>query len=807
MNTVRSEILTLGLISALSAFAGRSEIPFTNDTLLDSSRVHDLDEVLVVSQPKEIFHLRQQPISSSMYSGSRMQALNVHDLRELSDYVPSFIMPNYGARLTSSIYIRGIGSRINNPAVGIYLDGMPIMSKAAFNFHTYQVERVDVLRGPQGTLYGQNTEGGLVRIYSRNPMDYKGTYLNLRWGTHFYRNIEISHYVKFSNKFGLSAAGFYNGQNGFLRNITTGNRADLCNEAGGKLRFVWRPTNKWDINLLTDYQYVRQNNFPYGLMDRVSGMVAAPSTTFQSNYRRNILNTALNLTFHGNYFDFNSTTSYQYMKDYMLMDQDYLPKDYMKLEQRQFQNAFIQEFALKSNRKGLWYWTTGAFFSAQWLRTSGPVIFGNAMTQPIGNAIQSAMYDAMVTTIANRMVKQGMSQDAAITAAKQAIERAGGISLNVAIASPGLYHTPQYNLGLFHESNFDITSRLRAMLGLRYDYSKVGVNYEASAYMAMNANVMGREASTVLSSFLRHETHNNYKQLLPKFGLSYRVDKDGSNIYATISKGYRAGGFNIQMFSDVLQTELNKQGNNIRQSYEIPHTEQDYENINKTISYKPETVWNYEAGTHLNLFRNQLHFDLSAYYMSINNQQISVMAGNYGFGRRMVNAGKSKSCGIEATLWGSSLSNRLTWFLSYGYTHAVFKEYSDTLVIGGNKTLANYKNKKIPYVPQHTFGVAADYRIDINHPMLKAITVGVNVNGAGKIYWNEQNTLYQRFYSIIGTHVDSDFGHIKLSFWGRNLANSRYNTFAVNSAATRESLTFAQRGAPIQFGADLRLHF
>ena len=130
----------------------------------DTSRVYDLDEVIVVSQPKESLRLRQQALSSSMFSQDEMKQLGIRDLRELSNYTPSFVMPEYGSRFTSSMYIRGIGARINNPSVGMYIDGMPIVSKSAFNVHTYQLDRVDVLRGPQGTLYGQNTEGGLVRM-------------------------------------------------------------------------------------------------------------------------------------------------------------------------------------------------------------------------------------------------------------------------------------------------------------------------------------------------------------------------------------------------------------------------------------------------------------------------------------------------------------------------------------------------------------------------------------------------------------------------------------------------------------------
>jgi outer membrane cobalamin receptor len=160
----------------------------------DTSKVYDLDEIVVVSQPKDGRLLRHQALSSTVLTQNEMQMLGVKDLSRLSEYVPSFSMPQYGSRLTSSMYIRGIGSRINNPAVGIYYDNIPLMSKSAFNHHFYQVDRIDVLRGPQGTLYGMNTEGGLVHIYSKNPMAYQGTDISMGIGTGLATHAEIAHF-------------------------------------------------------------------------------------------------------------------------------------------------------------------------------------------------------------------------------------------------------------------------------------------------------------------------------------------------------------------------------------------------------------------------------------------------------------------------------------------------------------------------------------------------------------------------------------------------------------------------------------
>ena len=782
-------------------------LPISAESALsDSSKVFDIDEVVVVSQPKEVLRLRQQALSSTSLSSPLMKKLGVSDLRDLSQFVPNFVMPNYGSRLSSSVYVRGIGSRVNSPAIGLYLDGIPVMSKSAFNLHNYQMSRVDVLRGPQGTLYGQNTEGGLVKMYSRNPFNYQGSDIRLSYGSKYFRNVEAAHYQKFNEHIALSLAGFYEGQNGFFRNTHTGDRSDQYNEAGGKMLLKTRFDSGWKMDVLANFQYVDQNGFPYGKLDLKTGKADLPASTFPGTYRRNNLITGLKFGYTGNGYDFTSVSSYQYIKDRMLMDQDYLSADYMHILQEQLQNSFTQELSLKSNQAvgGFWHWTVGGFFSKQWLKTNGPVFFDDAMTAPIGNAIQKQMYTAIHASMVKKMMAQGMPEIAANAAAKAAIEKAGGISMTVRMGAPGLYHTPQANLGFYHESNFDITSHLVATLGLRYDYMHTGIHYESSAYMAMTANMMGKKATYTLRSALDEKTNDDYSQFLPKFGLTYRLDNQQSNIYATISKGYRAGGYNIQMFSDILQTELNANRQQaLRGDYEVPHTAEDYKKVNQTISYKPEVSWNYEVGSHLNLFNHAIHLDFSAFYMKVKNQQLSVMAGNYGFGRMMVNAGKSHSCGIEAALRGQLANGNIDWMLNYGYTHAVFDEYTD----GEGEKAVSYKDKKVPYVPMHTLSAMADYRIAFNSNLLRNMVFGMNVNMQGKTNWDNGNTYSQDIYAVLGGHIAFDFDIMQLNVWGKNLTDTNYNTFAVDNAATGKREYFAQRGNPFQCGVDLSFRF
>ena len=765
------------------------------EALSDSSKVVDLDEVVVVSQPKEQVRLRLQPVSSNVFGSEQLKQLNVHDLSQLSQYVPSFVMPAYGSRLTSSMYVRGIGSRINNPAVGVYYDNIPLMSKSAFNNHFYMLDRVDILRGPQGTLYGQNTEGGLVRIYSKNPMNYQGTDIRLGIGTGLYSNVEVAHFHRPSENFAFSVAGFYSGLKGFINNQNFDKKNDLSNEAGGKVRLIWQPNTNLKFDWTADYQYVNQNGFGYGEFQpfELSSVKPYtlepddPATTIMNGYKRNMFTTGLNISYNTDKLLFTSTTSYQYLRDLMNMDQDYMTGDYLLLSQRQKMNALTQEFVLRSHDKSRWQHATGLFGSYQWLSTDAPVNFGDGITGPIGNAISTAMKNSMLQAMIGRFMGQGMTAVQAQAAAQAAVDKMG-VTMSAEMAVPETFKTPQMSLGLYHESNFLIGDHLKATIGLRLAHDWVKIEYDALAYMNMTGGTANATATYHLTSHVQDSRSKSFTQLLPKFGLTYTLDENIGNIYALVSKGYRAGGYNIQMFSDILQTDLNaNQQNAMRGDYDVEHSTADYDAIEETISYKPEESWNFELGTHLNLFGGSTHFDLALYYMQVRNQQLSIMIPGSNYGRMMVNAGKSHSCGVEATLRGRAFDNALDWGVTYAFTHAKFDEYDE------------YKDNYVPFVPQHTFSAMADWHIG-------KFTIGANVNGQGKTWWDEANTFAQKFYAVLGAHADYDFGPVVVTLWGRNLTDTKYNTFAVQSSAAGGTRYFAQKATPIQVGLDVNIH-
>lgn len=174
----------------------------------------ELNEVVVQSF-KQQRDLRLEPLSASAVTGTAIQNRNITGIKEFSSFIPNLFMPDYGSKLTSPVYIRGIGSKINAPSVGLYVDGIPYFEKSAFDFDFNEVDRIEVLRGPQGTLYGRNTMGG-ISTSIRNRLEIRGDKCLASNGSYGYRDYALSHYKKIGEKFGYAISGDYRNSDGYL---------------------------------------------------------------------------------------------------------------------------------------------------------------------------------------------------------------------------------------------------------------------------------------------------------------------------------------------------------------------------------------------------------------------------------------------------------------------------------------------------------------------------------------------------------------------------------------------------------------
>lgn len=816
MKKIILNVLALLAIGATQTVRGE-EVP------QDTTKVVDIEEVVVIATPKENSRLRQQALSATSLSQADMRNNAVQSVKNLSALVPNLFIPDYGSKLTTSVYVRGIGSRINTPAVGLYVDNIPFIDKSAFDFNYSDIERIDVMRGPQGTLYGRNTMGGLIRVFTKSPFTYQGTDLTLSAATYNNYKASVSHYHRISQQFAFSANFFYEHKGGFFKNAALNNeRVDKDDEFGGRLRAILLPNENLKLDFTLNYEYTHQGGYPYeytgvteGEEDRAD-YIGRIAYNHRSGYKRNLLNGGLNLEHQADNFVLSSVTGFQLLDDHMDLDQDFTEQNIYTMMQKQNSKTLSEELVLKSKPGRRWQWTTGASAFYQWLHTDAPVTFQSDGMAWLNSMTNDNANRYLPTISQGPMTMQFVFSDVI-----------GGSTLPIS----GVFDTPVLNAALFHQSTFNDlfgAEGLSLTLGLRMDYERLKLDYNTGCTYSHTYSLSGKltpgdrvipmvpETRFDQSLSYRGKLNHDYIQLLPKVALQYDFDRR-NNIYASVSKGYRSGGYNIQMFSDLLQTDMRSANMGDVASATIPVIEgvgmiddatkqkvigmlngmaQKAEtDVQQATLYRPEYSWNYEVGAHLTLLDGRLQTDLAAFYMDTRDQQISRFAAS-GLGRITVNAGKSRSMGAEASL-RAQLTNDLTLNGSYGYTYATFTDYvvSDEV---------NYNGRYVPFVPKHTFNIGAQYIIGLKKgAWLDNITLNAHYKAAGRIYWTEENNASQALYGTLNGRISLNKGNGQIALWVNNALNTRYQAFWFETM----SRGFAQMGRPVQIGIDLRCRF
>ena len=281
--------------------------------------------------------------------------------------------------------------------------------------------------------------------------------------------------------------------------------------------------------------------------------------------------------------------------------------------------------------------------------------------------------------------------------------------------------------------------------GLRFDYEHTRLRYRSSTQTGYTATdrVSGTTGHYPLSIDIRNTLKRNFTEVLPKFSVLYAFDEI-HNLYVSVAKGYKAGGFNTQMFSDVLQQKMmNEMG--FGTVYDA----------DKVVSYEPEYSWNYELGGHFSCMEGAVRGDFALFYIDCRDQQLTIFPEGTTTGRMMTNAGRTRSFGGELSLQVSPWQN-LDINAAYGYTNAKFVRYND------GKT--DYKGNYLPYAPQHTLSANGAWTIPTGVQWLGNIVLQAGVRCAGRIWWNEENSLSQPFYALVEASCVSNRNTIRSTY-------------------------------------------
>ena len=657
---------------------------------------------IIIDAGKTNLEKQQIPVSVSTLSAKEIEVLKIDNLANLTGLVPNLFMPEHGTRLNTDIYIRGIGVSKGEPSVGVYVDDIPYFDSGTVNFELADVKKIEILRGPQGTLYGRNTMGGLIKVYTPNPESKTGGSIKLDYGNYNQQKLISGLNLSVNDKLSFLADGAYAHKDGFFTNEFDGSNPDKSDTYSERFKMLYKPSEKLKMHLVLGYEKSNQDGFPYAVYDIETQTAQAINYNVPSLYDRDFLSSGFFLNYTGSAFDVTLTGSYQKLKDDYEIDQDFLPVDVYFIDMERDNDAYVEELNLKSKPESKIKWIAGIY------------------------AMQRQLFkDVLVDlTTPNAKMDYFKTYDQDID---------GG-------ALFGQVEIP-----------FD---KFTFTTGLRWDMEKSRMDYNYD--MEIGGHRIHRD------DFIHYLS---YDQILPKFSLSYRPNED-INLYTSITKGYKAGGFNATIEREEDET------------------------------YDPEYSWNYEAGIKSVWLDNHLTANFSLFYIDWKDQQV-IQSVPSGHGIMTKNAGKSESKGFE--LEGSYKINRsFNVGLGAGYTDAKFITYEKNATV-------DYSGNLIPLVPEYTLGVLANYKLYLENSKIKYVLFNTSYKHFGKFYWDVDNDAYQDNYGLLNANITVAMKQYNFGIWGKNLTDTDYNRYYFTISTLNKA--YVEMARPMQFGVFVKVKF
>lgn len=430
------------------------------------------------------------PVAQTTIGQERIAATETVSIKELSAVVPNFFMPDYAARTTAPVYIRGVGIKSDGTATAFYVDGIPYYEPISFETDLGDIAAIEVLRGPQGTLFGRNSMGGAVNIHTLSPFDQQRTRVRTGYGNYHDLRTSASTSRLAGDKLGITLGASYHHGGGFFRNGFNGWRTDQMDETEEHTALYYKPSAQWLLRLTSRLAYSDQGGYSYAPYDSEADTLAAISYNRPSGFRRLVSTSGMMAQYQGHGISITSQTSFQYLKSHQYVDQDYTASDKTYLTGDRHQSMLSEEVVAKSDNDGRYQWVTGVF----------------------------AMYQHVRRNVSNEKP----------TAQTASLSR---------------YHQPTASAALYHQSSYNLWRGLSASAGLRIDYE-----HTHSQYTRVSTNAK-KGTSEQTGDF---DKSQHFTQVTPKAALQY-LTTSGFKYYAMATRGYKPGGFNRSIASEAEQ--------------------------------------------------------------------------------------------------------------------------------------------------------------------------------------------------------------------------------------------------------------
>ena len=722
---------------------------------------------IVVTARRTAERAQDVPIALSVLSGDTLEHKGGYTLTDVQFQTPSLTAYNSNPR-NSSIGIRGIGvssaSDGLDTSVGVYIDGVYLGRPGMALSDLIDIDRVEVLRGPQGTLFGRNNSAGVLNITTRKPEFKFGATAEVSGGNYNYNQERVS--VTGPLIDGLLAyriSGFNTHRDGVLDNIKTGVGANSVGRSGGRLQLLATPSSNLTFRLSADYSIEDDTCcvsstklvLPGSLsattgrtLQALAALGYVPTASLdytQNNSPQNMKTDQKGVSLQADW-DFGlatltSITAWRYWHFSPLQDSDGTPLDVIQVNVAQTRDTQVSQELRLASKPGRFTWQVGGYLFHQ-------VLKDHFILNQFG-------YDA---------------SNFYTTYARLANPAAAAI-----VIAPGSQYlddvrTTVDSIAVFGQANYQITDQLTLTGGIRYthdkrfglsDTSTFGTPYAATSLpFHYNTTVKGNNVSYLAT-------------------LAYKITPDVL-AYGSYSTGYKGSGLNL----------------NAAVSAGTP------------LVLAPEKVRNWEIGLKSQLFDKHLTFNISAYSTDLSGLQANIVPSN-GNRSYLANVGDVRARGVELDA-SLAVTHNLTIEANGSYNDAKYSSYHNAPCPVGVTGICDLTGRPLFQAPKWVANASIDYHVTLGTVSPYALA---QFSYRSSTFGTADDGPYSRIapYALANFRLGAAFGDHRydLSLWVNNAFDKKYfqNLSTTAIVGTSPFAYAGQLGTPRTAGATFRVSF
>jgi iron complex outermembrane receptor protein len=767
-----------------------------------------IEEIVVTALRRET-DLQDTPISITAFTAEDMFDRSFTNTRDIAEATPNMLFTTGGAASGGSAalaYIRGIGQNdwlvTVDPGVGIYIDGVYMGRLQGGIMDLVDLESVEVLRGPQGTLFGRNTVGGAILLNSAKPHDKFSGLGRVSVGNYDRVDVVGSVNMPLSDNLFAKVSGSSRERNGYLRRVLAGDKINDEDRQSFRGQVLWEPQENLEVVLTGDYTRTRQKGMGYslakyscdplpfcsvegGAAEIYNRVVAIPNGDPPYDARWEVPEDTL-ITYgtnrardEGDIWGVSGTITWtvsdnltvQSISSYRDADTDFqgdaesspVPlsesDDPTVIGEQTLSDQFSQELQLQGLAfDGRLNWIMGGFYFTE-----------NADDfQPVRVAV--GLFEALEAAPLFSVPPPGFPFLPCPPVGPYPCFGGAGNPLNAFLdINQDTYRTgDNESIAGFVQGTFNVTEQLGLTAGVRYSHEEKDFHYERFLFTNPQLNIDA-------------QAHDEWNSWTPRFGIDYKITEDVL-AYFSASKGFKSGGFNGRPVS-----------------------------ATSVASYDPEELWSYEWGIKSTWFDQRLRFNANGYYYDYTDIQLTSAQSDPATGALEVvveNAGDAEILGFEI----EAVAVPIEQFQIDGGVGYLDFEYTKLLppcmgALPGTSCTNVEESDTLPRAPEWTINVGGQYTMPL--AAWGEVTGRVDWRHVTKHYHDPLNSEFiaEPGYDLVNARiifVPGD-GNWDIAVWGTNLTDEivRINGFDVDAFASNAVM----QGPPRMWGATLSYHW